>query len=163
MIETGDPPKDVDGRAGDPGAAAERQGDSSTFQVLVRLQHLRTQVMDWTAYGRIRQADTGRIGEVLWALHGMEVAARTGGLNAYARVCQHLAEQLEPLRCDANPHLMLLQELSAWIVSSDRYLRHPGNAGAVADLIGRLNALPWDSPLSEGEQGSLFRMLLQPA
>lgn len=134
----------------------------STFQVLIRLQHLRAQVGDWTGYGSVRDPDSDRLQEVLWALRGMEVAAGTAGLDAYAQVCRYLAEQVAPLCGSATIHWALLQELCAWIVSSDRYLRHPENPSAVADMLGRLNALPWDSPLSQDEQSSLFRALLQP-
>jgi hypothetical protein len=92
----------------------------------------------------------------------MEVAAGASGLHAYAQVCQHLAEQVRPLCGGTNVHWSLLHELCAWIVSSDRYLRHPANPSAVADMVVRLNALPWDTKLSQDEQGSLFRALLQP-
>jgi hypothetical protein len=154
--------KDVKTPVGASDALNGLRGNIGTFQVLIRLQHLRAQVGGWTGYGSVRDPDADRLQEVLWALRGMEVAARAAGLDAYAQVCQHLAEQVRPLCGGANIHWSLLHELCAWIVSSDRYLRHPTNPSAVADMVARLNALPWDSPLSQDDQGSLFRALLQP-
>ena len=37
------------------------QGNIGTFQVLIRLQHLRARVGDWTGYGSVRDPDTDRL------------------------------------------------------------------------------------------------------
>ena len=132
------------------------------FQVLTRLRRLRAPLGDWIGYGSVRDPDSDRLQEVLWALRGMECSAREAGLDAYAQVCQYLSGQVQPLCGVANVHWALLHELCAWIVSSDLYLRHPADPSAVADMVVRLNGLPWESQLSQDEQGSLFRALLQP-
>ncbi|MEJ0036569.1 MAG: hypothetical protein WDO68_10850 [Gammaproteobacteria bacterium] len=140
----------------------ELRYDFSTFQVLIRLLHLRAQVRHWAGYGVFPDLNPGRINDLIWALQGIEFAAEAEGLKAYAQVCRLLATDLDALPRDAVAHGALLQELSEWIVSSERYLRYPGNAGAVADLVGRLSVFSGKLPLSQDDQSSLFRALLQP-
>jgi len=133
-----------------------------TFQVLIRLQHLRSRLRDLTACASAQEPRNDQIEEVRWALLGMAIAARSAGLGSYTQVCMHLAQQVEHLRSNSQLHWSFLTELGVWLASSGRYLRHPDNPGVVAELVGRLNVLCGDSPMSRDEESRWFRALLQP-
>lgn len=126
----------------------------SPFQVLIRLQYLRFQIRNWIWNGDIE--------EVLRTLRGLADAARTNGVNAYAALCLHLAELIEPLIRSGDLPGTTRCLLEGWADHSDRYLRHPGNPSHAALLIAQLNRPEWASPFSRAEQEVLLRALREP-
>jgi hypothetical protein len=135
----------------DTGSHAERS--FNPFQMLIRLQYLRSQICGWV------RGDTE---EILWTLRGMATTARTTGVDAYAAICLHLAELIEPLICMGGMPGAIRSALTGWAERSDRYLRHPSDPSHAAQLIEQLNHPEWASPFSRDEQGVLFRALRKP-
>jgi hypothetical protein len=66
------------------------------FQILFRLQYLRSQIRDWL-HGPGCDLTGNDIEEILLTLRGLAATARTTGVDAYAAICLHLAELIEPL------------------------------------------------------------------
>jgi hypothetical protein len=95
-------------------------------------------------------------------LRGMATTARTTGVDAYAAICLHLAELIEPLICMGGMPGAIRSALTGWAERSDRYLRHPRDPSHAARLIEQLNHPEWASPFSRDEQGVLFRALREP-
>ncbi len=120
------------------------------FQVLIRLQYLKSQI-----YGK----DTE---EILCTLRGLAATARATGVDAYASICLHLAELMEPLIGAGGLPGATRRVLKAWTDRSHRYLRHPCNPSHAALLVEHLNQPEWASPFSVDEQGVLFRALREP-
>ena len=141
------------------GPAAERT--FRPFQILFRLQYLRSQIRDWV---RGPGGDlTGKdIEEILLTLRGLAAAARTTGVDAYAALCLHLAELIEPLIRVGGMPGAIRRALTGWADHSDRYLRHPRDPSYAAQLIEQLNHPEWASPFSRDEQGALYRALREP-
>jgi hypothetical protein len=141
------------------GPAAERA--FRPFQILIRLQYLRSQIRDWV---RGPGCDlTGKdIEEILLTLRGLAATARTTGVDAYAAICLHLAELIEPLIRVGGMPGAIRRALTGWADHSDRYLRHPRDPSHAAQLIEQLNHPEWASPFSRDEQGVLFRALREP-
>jgi hypothetical protein len=129
--------------------------------VLNSMQTLRNQLRDWRS-GTIGDPVGTEIEEILWAMRGLGVAARTTGYNAYGCMCLHLSEQIEDLHCDNRLSRTTLDLLSAWVEHSERYLRDPSEPVAVTALVAQLNDPRWDSPLGRAEQDMLSRALLNP-
>lgn len=151
---------------GDGGAIA---GQSLTvprasFQVLIRLQYLRSQVGAWRSYLENDTKDgMGLVEGLIWGLRGLATVALDGGWEAYAAMCSECSERLGHLPRAWIPAAESLQLLSAWLASCDRYLRQPSNAGVVADLVARFSVLPWEGVYNLTLQSQLFRALLLPA
>jgi hypothetical protein len=125
------------------------------------MQILRNQLRDWRS-GTIGDPVGTEIEEILWAMKGLAVAARTTGYNAYGSMCLHLTEQIEDLHCDDRLSRTTLDLLGAWVEHSERYLRDPSEPVAVTALVAQLNDPRWDSPLGRAEQDMLSRALLNP-
>ncbi len=133
----------------------------ASFHALLQVQHLRMQVSTWM--GCIKSGTVGgQIESLIQGLQGLALAARGGGLDAFAGMCQHFSGQLEPARHAGLLSGDSLQLLGAWLGSVDRYLRQPSNPGATAELVARFTALPWEASSNPALQGSLFRALLLP-
>lgn len=145
------------------GADAELPAEQSfiPFQVLFRLQYLRSQICGWM-WGTGAELTDKHIEEILWTLRGLAATARTTGVDAYAAICLHLAELIEPLiRLGGMPGAVR-RALKGWADHSVRYLRHPRDPSHAAQLIEQLNHPEWASPFSVDEQGVLFRALREP-
>ena len=135
----------------------------TSFQVLIRLQYLRSQVGVWRSYIEKNTTEGGcLVEELVWGLHGLATVALDGGWEAYAAMCSECGERLGHLPRAGIHSEESLQLLSAWLASSDRYLRQPSNAGVVADLVARFSALPWEDVYNLTMQSQLFRALLLP-
>lgn len=139
--------------------AAERT--FKPFQILIRLQYLQSQIRDWVrAPGcDLSSKDTE---EILWTLRGLAATARAMGVDAYAAICLHLAELMEPLIGTGGMPGAIRRVLKGWADRSDRYLRHPRDPSHAAFLIEQLNSPEWASPFSRDERGILFRALREP-
>jgi hypothetical protein len=148
----------------DTGSHAERS--FKPFQVLIRLQYLRSQICGWVRGPAANLTGANLTGkdteEILWTLRGMAAMARTTGVDAYAAICLHLAELIEPLICVGGMPGEVRSALTGWAERSDRYLRHPTDPSHAARLIEQLNHPEWASPFSRDEQGVLFRALRKP-
>jgi hypothetical protein len=131
------------------------------FQILFRLQYLRSQIRDWL-HGPGCDLTGNDIEEILLTLRGLAATARTTGVDAYAAICLHLAELIEPLIRVGGMPGAIRRALTGWADRSDRYLRHPRDPSNAAQLIEQLNHPEWASPFSRDEQGVLFRALRQP-
>lgn len=136
---------------------------AASFHALMLVQHLRMQVSAWI--GCIRSGTVGgQVESLIGGLHGLALAARGGGLDAFAGMCQHFSGQLGSTRYGGAPSGDSLELLGAWLASVDRYLRQPSNPGATADLVARFTALPWEASSNAAAlQSALFRALLLPA
>jgi hypothetical protein len=135
----------------------------ASFQMLVRLQYLRSEVGAWRGCIEKATPEGGCLVEgLVWGLRGLAAVALDGGWEAYAAMCLECSVRLGQLRCARIPSAESLQLLGAWLASSDRYLRQPSNAGVVADLVARFGALPWEDVYTLTLQSRLFRALLLP-
>jgi hypothetical protein len=143
----------------DTGSHAERS--FRPFQVLIRLQYLKSQICGWVR-GPAANLTGNDTEEILWTLRGMAATARATGVDAYAAICLHLAELIEPLICVGGMPGAIRSALTGWAERSDRYLRHPTDPSHAARLIEQLNHPEWASPFSRDEQGVLFRALREP-
>ena len=112
------------GPSGTPPFAAVRGG----YQVLIRVEYLRTQLQAWRATGLV---GSGRVDDVLWALRGIGAAARGVGLTGYERLCEELAANLESLRPCGPVSYAMLQPLASWLARTERWLRHPRSGTAL--------------------------------
>ncbi len=110
------------------------------FQVLIRLQHLRTQIRAWTYDMRAVEGGTPSL-DIYWSLRGITAAARHGGLLAYAHMCARVAQQFEPAHGAACVAGNLLTPLGVWLATSESYLRHPGNSMAAERLDALVNEI----------------------
>jgi hypothetical protein len=149
----------------DGGAIAEHSftAPRASFQVLIRLQYLRSEVGAWRGCIENATAEGRSLVEgFVWGLRGLAAVALEGGWVAYAAMCLKCGERLGHLRRARIPSAESLQLLAAWLASSDRYLRQPSNAGVVADLVARFSALPWEDIYTLTLQSQLFRALLLP-
>jgi len=99
-----------------------------SYQVLIRVEYLRTQLQAWRATGPV---GSGRVDDVLWALRGIGAAARGAGLTRYERLCEGLAANLESLRPCGPVSYTMLQPLATWLARTERWLRHPGSGTAL--------------------------------
>ncbi len=76
-------------------------------------------------------------------------------------MCQHMGIRLESAGDSRHVSGETLKLLGIWLAGSDRYLREPANPSAVADLVVRFTALPWEESLFDSaQQVTLFRALL---
>jgi hypothetical protein len=141
------------------GAPAERS--FMPFQMLFRLQYLRSQICGWM-WGPSSELTGKDTEEILWTLRGLAASARTTGVDAYAAICLHLAELIEPLIRMGGMPGAIRRALTGWADHSDRYLRHPRDPAHAAQLVEQLNEPEWASPFSRDEQGVLFRALREP-
>jgi hypothetical protein len=141
------------------GSAAERS--FSPFQVLIRLQYLRSQICGWVR-GPGSDLTGNDTEEILFTLQGLAATARTTGVDAYAAICLHLAELIEPLVRVGGMPGAIRRALTGWADHSDRYLRHPRDPSHAVQLIEQLNHPEWASPFSRDEQSVLFRALRAP-
>jgi hypothetical protein len=141
------------------GTTAER--GFMPFQVLFRLQYLRSQIRGWM-WGSSSDLTDKDTEEILWTLRGLAATARTTGVDAYAAICLHLAELIEPLIRGGGMPGAIRRALTGWADYSDRYLRHPRDPSHAAQLVEQLNQPEWASPFSSDEQGVLFRALRAP-
>jgi len=94
------------------------------FQVLIRVQHLRTQVHAWRATPE-RGAAAARVEELLHALRGIGLSARGAGFTRCARLCERATGQLEKMRGGPRLPLPLLNRIAHWLNRAERDLRHP--------------------------------------
>jgi hypothetical protein len=137
---------------------------SASFQVLIRLQYLRGQVSVWLNYLENETTSSGvQVEGLVWSLRGLATVALDGGWAAYAAMCSECSERLVRMRRAGFPSADSLRLLGAWLASSDCYLRQPCSAGAVADLVARFGALPWEDTYNLTLQSQMFRALLLPA
>jgi hypothetical protein len=125
------------------------------------MQNLRDQLRDWRN-GTIDGLVATEIEEIVWAIKGLAVAARTTGYAAYGCMCLHLTELIEDRHCGSRLSRSTLDLLSAWVEHSDRYLRNPSEHVAVRALIAQLNHAYWGSPLCQAERDMLSRALVKP-
>jgi len=126
--------------------------------VLTCVQYLRDRVRDGSA--TVGDLDSSAIEEILWAVRGLAIAARTTGFNAYGCMCLHLAEQIADLQRNSRISRSTLDLLGAWAEHSERYLRHPSEPAVVTAFIAQLNHPEWGSPFGEMEQDILSVALL---
>jgi hypothetical protein len=126
-----DPPH---GTAGIPAAArfAPAQG---AFQVLMRVQYLRTQVHGWSRSAGAHGA--ARMNEIELGLRGLSVAARAAGLSVYEQTCQRLAAHLDSLYRQGGVSAHLLAQLLEWLTASACQLRRPGSPGPTIGRVPR--------------------------
>ena len=136
----------------------------ASFQVLIRLQYLRSQVGTWLNYLENEPTSSGaQIEGLVWGLRGLATVALDGGWAAYAAMCSECSERLGRLRRASGLSADSLRLLGAWLASSDGYLRQPRSAGVVADLVAHFGALPWEDTYNLTRQSQMFRALLLPA
>ena len=152
---------EVSKHAGGESAGSPAERSFKPFQVLIRLQLLRSQICGWVL-GPAPNLTGNDIEEILWTLRGMATTARTTGVEAYAAICLHLAELIEPLIRMGGMPGAIRGALTGWADRSDRYLRHPRDPSHAAQLVEHLNHPEWASPFSRDEQGVLFRALREP-
>jgi hypothetical protein len=97
---------------------------------------------------------------LLHIVQRVAAAARWTKFNAYACVCQNLAERVADLHLDGNGIEGCLDLLCRWAEYSGRYVRHPSERSAVIALLEQMNHPAWGSPLGQAERGVLYRALL---
>ncbi len=134
-------PRRKDSSSGTAGnfPAARFASARGAYQVLVRLQYLRTQLQGWkrtSGAGERGQAD-----EVLQGLRGLHAAARHAGLPAYEHMCQSVAESLGPLSAARRVPPQVLGGLLEWLAASERHVRHPKDRGACRQLQAPLDRM----------------------
>jgi hypothetical protein len=131
-----------------------------TFHSLLILHQVRTQVSAWTGCLFAGNPVGGRIEELLGGLAGLAMAARCGGLGAFAQMCRDCCAWLVPPGDGRHVSGEALRLMGEWLASSERYLRDPTNPGAVADLVVRFTSISGEATDNLAMQSTLFRALL---
>jgi hypothetical protein len=102
------------------------------FQVLIRLQYLRTLLQAWRRVPACHER--GRTEELLQGLRGLHAATRAVGLAAYGQMCQRATESLGLLHAGRGVPPHVLGRLTEWLAASERHVRHPQDQGACQQL-----------------------------
>lgn len=142
---------------------AEHSGQvRSYFQILIRLQNLRTQINEWLNRGEDWQPTVDDLDNLLAYLQGMAVSARAWGLMGFTSMCLHVCERIEPLRRSGHMPRSILEMLDGWLTHAERYLRRPQSAALAHLLVVQLNDPRWGTGLDPGEETRLLRELMEP-
>jgi hypothetical protein len=96
------------------------------FQVLIRIQYLRTLVQGWRRSAGAHSA--ARVHEIELGVRGLSAAARSAGLSVYEQACECLAADLAALDRQSGVSAQLLCQLLEWLSASARHLRRPGTS-----------------------------------
>ncbi len=99
-------------------------GARGGFQVLVRVQHLRTQVYAWRTTPE-RGAAAARVDELLNALRGIAASAQGAEFVRCARLCERTVRHLENVRGRLQLRSSWLARIAHWLNRAERDLRHP--------------------------------------
>ncbi|MBS0377541.1 MAG: hypothetical protein JSS29_03575 [Proteobacteria bacterium] len=101
-------------------------GSRGAYQVLLRVQHLRTQVHAWRTTPE-RGAAAARVDELLNALRGIGLSAQAAEFARCARLCERTVRRLEGVRGRLHLHLpsSRLARIAHWLNRAERELRHP--------------------------------------
>src|ERR1700722_10627293 len=119
-----------------PGRFAPAHG---AFQVLIRVQYLRTQVHGWKRSAGVHGG--ARVNELVSGLRGLGAAARAAGLSGYEQMCQCAALNLQFPHDHSGVPVQLLCDLLDWLSVSANHLRRPESASDGEALRARLQAL----------------------
>jgi|HubBroStandDraft_6_1064221.scaffolds.fasta_scaffold559617_2 hypothetical protein len=114
------------GTAGSAPATRFAQAEGA-FQVLMRVQYLRTQVQAWRRSAGVHGATC--MNEIELGLRGLGAAACAAGLSVYAQTCQRLTAHLESMYREGGVSAHLLSQLLEWLSASARHVRRPGSPG----------------------------------
>ncbi len=133
---------------------------AATFHTMLLLHYVRTQVSAWTGCVCAGNPVGARFEDLTWGFDSLAFAARSGGLSAYAQMCQDCCAWLVPLTDSRHVSVEALHLVGEWLACSERYLRDPTNPGAVANLVVRFTALSGEESDNLAVQSTLFRALL---